>query len=225
MEDYSGHRERLRQHFLTHGLDVLRDYEVLELLLFYAIPRRDTQPLARKLLQHFGSIAAVLEASPLELNTVAKLSDNTIALLQLINPMARRYLLSKADTERTIFLRNVKECGQFLLPYFFGETDELIYMLCLDAGNRLLSCRQLERGSVNSVQLPIRKAAEIAIGCHATAVILAHNHPCGMTVPSDSDFKTTELLASVLTPMEITVADHFIISGDSFFSMQENGYI
>lgn len=223
MADHSGHRLRLRQHFMTNGIDALRDYEVLELLLCYAIPRRDVQPLARDLLEHFGSLAAVLEATPEELRRVAPLSDNAVVLFQLITPLTRRYLQSK--NKETVFLRDVQDTCQYLLPYFFGQTEELLYILCLNSKNKLLTCRLLQHGSVNSVSVPFRKATEIAISCKASAVILAHNHPCGTAFPSEDDCQTTERLRDILEPMEITLADHFIFAGDSYFSMFEHGYL
>lgn len=223
MAEHSGHRLRLRQHFMTNGIDALRDYEVLELLLCYAIPRRDVQPLARELLEHFGSLASVLEATPEELRRVAPLCDNAIVLLQLINPLSRRYLQSK--NQKAVILRDVQDTCRYLHPYFFGQAEEILYILCLDAKNKLLTCRLLQQGSVNSVNIPFRKAAEIAIGCKASAVILAHNHPCGTAFPSEDDCQTTERLRAILEPMEITLADHFIFAGDSYFSMFEHGYL
>lgn len=223
MEEHDGHRERMRKQFLTHGLDVMRDYEVLELLLFYAIPRKDTRPIARALLDHFGSIAAVLEASPQELKAIGNLGDNAAVLLRLIAPLSRRYLLSR--TEKGVILDSTQAWGRYLIPYFFGKTEELVYLLCLDAKNKLLACRLLHRGSINSVTLSIRRAAEVAIACHATTVVLAHNHPSGMALPSDADYQTTDLLQRALTPLEIVLADHIIVADDDYVSLRDSGYL
>lgn len=223
MAEHDGHRERMRKQFLTHGMDALRDYEVLELLLFYAIPRKDTRPIARKLLEQFGSIAGVLEASPQALQAAGPLSENAAILLHLIAPLCRRYLLSRTD--KGVILSNTKDCGRYLIPYFFGETEELVYLLCLDAKNKLLGCQLLHRGSINSVTLSIRRAAETAMACHASTVILAHNHPSGLALPSDSDYQTTDLLKNALAPLDIVLADHIIVADDDYVSLRDNGYL
>lgn len=223
MGDHDGHRDRLRQKFLTHGLDVLQDHEVLELLLFYALPRKDTNDLARRLLRHFGSIAAVLEAPLSELKAVGGIGENAAVLLHLITPMARRYLLSR--NEKGVCLSTTQACGEYLLPYFFGATEELVYILCLDAKCKVLACRLLHKGSVNSAAVSLRKAAEIAIGCSATSVVLAHNHPSGLALPSKADKDTTMLMKSTLEPLEIMLIDHIIVAENDFVSMADNGML
>lgn len=222
MGEHDGHRERLRRQFLDHGMDVMRDYEVLELLLFYALPRRDTNPIARRLLQHFGTISAVLEATPAELKKVG-IGENAAVLLQLITPLAQRYLLDKHENK--VVLSDTHTSGQFLIPYFLGERDELAYLVCLDGKNRLLGCRLLQRGSNSSVGLSIRKAAEIAIGCNAASVILAHNHPGGDTLPSVEDYETTDQLRKALLPLDIRLVDHIIVAENRYLSMRESGYL
>lgn len=223
MGEHDGHRERLRKQFLEHGMDAMRDYEVLELLLFYALPRRDTNPIARQLLQHFGSLSAVLEASPLELKNVAGIGENAAVLLQLIVPLARRYQLSRADMG--VILNSSKACGEFLVPYFFGLTEEEIYLLCVDAKKKFLTCRLLQKGSANAVFLPVRKAVEIAMACNASAVILAHNHPGGLALPSAADYEATDILRQALAPLGIELLDHIIVSDNDFVSLTSNGYL
>lgn len=220
MMDHSGHRARLRSRFLEHGLDVLPDHEVLELLLFYALPRKDTNLLARQLLDHFGTIAAVLEAPLEELQTVAGIGENAAVLLHLITPLSRRYLLSR--TEKNVCLSTSKDCGEYLLPYFFGATEEQVYLLCLDAKCKVLACRLLQSGSVNSALVPLRKAAEVAMACNASAVILAHNHTSGLALPSRADIEVTELLRSTLEPLEIKLVDHIIVADGEYVSMMDS---
>lgn len=222
MGEHDGHRERLRQRFLKHGLDVMPDDQVLELLLFYAVPRQDTNALARKLLAHFGSIAAVLEASPQELMTVAGIGQNAAVLLQLITPLARRYLLSRAAAETV--LPSTQACGDYLLPYFFGAKEELVYLLCLDGKCKVLACRLLQTGSVNSAGFSIRKAAETAMACNASSVVLAHNHTSGVALPSQADLDTTQRLKNALEPLGILLADHIIVADNDYVSMADNGF-
>ena len=170
MGEHDGHRDRLRKRFLEQGMDVLQDDQVLELLLFYALPRRDTNDLARKLLKHFGSIAAVLEAPLQELKTVGGIGESAAVLLHLITPLARRYLLSRVSPG--VVLTSTQACGEYLLPYFFGATEELVYLLCLDGRCRVLACRLLQRGGINSASFSLRKVAEVAISSHASSVVL-----------------------------------------------------
>lgn len=223
MIDHKGHRDRLRKRFLTHGLDVLQDHEVLELLLFYALPRKDTNELARKLLNHFGSISAVLEAPLSELKEVGGIGDNAAVLLNLITPLSRRYLLSR--NEKGICLSTTQACGDYMLPYFFGATEEKVYILCMDAKCKVLTCRLLHAGSVNSASVPLRKAAEIAMGCNASSVVLAHNHPSGLALPSKADVDTTIQLKTTLEALDIKLIDHIVVAENDFVSMADNGML
>ena len=223
MGEHDGHRERLKQRFLNHGLDALPDDQVLELLLFYALPRRDTNPLARQLLQHFGSIAAVLDAPLQELKAVGGIGDSAAALLLLINPLSRRYLLSRSS--KGTVLNSTHACGEYLLPYFFGATEELVYLLCMDARCRVLGCRLLQRGNITSASFSLRKAAEIAMSLNASSVILAHNHTSGVALPSQADFETTRRLRDALEPLDILLADHIVVADNDFVSMADSGYL
>lgn len=222
MGEHDGHRDRLRQRFLKYGMDVLPDDQVLELLLFYAVPRRDTNALARKLLAHFGTIAAVLEAPMQELKAAGGLSDNAAVLLQLMTPLARRYLLSR--TQDSTVLASTQACGEYLLPYFFGAKEELVYLLCLDGKCKVLACRLLQTGSVNSASFSIRKAAEAAMACNASSVVLAHNHTSGVALPSHADLETTQRLRDALEPLGILLADHVVVADNDFVSMADNGF-
>lgn len=223
MGEHDGHRGRLKERFLTQGLDALEDEQVLELLLFYALPRRDTRPVARKLLDYFGSIAGVLEAPLAELKTVAGIGDGAAALLELINPLCRRYLLSRANKGE--LLVSTQACGEYLLPYFFGSTEELVYLLCLDARCRVLGCRLLQQGSINSASFSLRKAAEVALASGASSVVLAHNHTSGVALPSQADFETTRVLRNALAPLDILLADHIIVADNDFVSMADSGLL
>ncbi len=222
MGEHDGHRERLRQRFLKHGLDTLSDDQVLELLLFYAVPRRDTNALARQLLAHFGSLAAVLEATPRELKAVAGIGENAALLLNLITPVARRYLLNRS--EAGIILPSTQACGEYLLPYFFGAQEECVYLLCLDAKCKVLACRLLQTGSINSAGFSIRKAVETAMDCNASSVVLAHNHTSGVALPSEADYESTQRLKAALEPLDILLADHIIVADNDFVSLADNGF-
>ncbi len=222
MGEHDGHRERLRQRFLEHGLDALQDHEVLELLLFYAVPRRDTKELAWRLLHHFGSLSAVLDASADDLQQVSGIREPAAVLLSLMTPLARRYQISRTDKRQ--ILNSSTRCGEFLTGYFFGSTDELVYLLCLDAKGQFLACRMLQHGSATSAALSLRKAAEIAMSAKASAVVLAHNHPGGLALPSQADYETTCQLRAALEPLGIQLVDHIIVADKDFVSMKDNGF-
>lgn len=222
MSVHDGHRDRLRKRFLTEGLDNFTDIQVLELLLFYCIPRRDTNELAHELLKRFGGFAQVLEARPEDLMRVDGIGANAALFLNLI-PAAGRYF----DVERVKcgkVLRTTEACGQYLLPFFKGRSQETVFLLCLDAKCKVLSCQQVGEGSVNSAGVPVRRIVEAALAANATTVVLAHNHPSGLALPSHEDVATTQRLAAALDAVEITLADHIVVADDDFVSLVQSGY-
>lgn len=222
MSVHDGHRERLRNRFLSEGLDGFTDIQVLELLLFYCIPRRDTNELAHRLLKRFGSISQVLETKPEELMTVEGIGQNTAAFLNLIPAAGRFYSVDRIS--RSKVLTDSDECGQYLLPYFEGRSHETVFLLCLDAKCKVLCCQQVGEGGVNSAGVPIRRVVETAPAANATTVVLAHNHPSGLALPSHEDIATTRRVALALDAVEISLADHIVVADDDFVSMVQSGY-
>lgn len=221
MGDHDGHRERLRKRFLKDGMDVLQDDQVLELLLFYALPRQDTNALARRLLKQFGSMAAVLDAPMEALKEVSGIGENAAVLLHLITPLARRYQLSRLEVGQVLL--DTQSCGAYLSPFFFGAKAETVYLLCLDAKCKVLGCKKLQEGSVNMAGFSLRKAAEIAINTNATSVVLAHNHTNGMAIPSKTDVETTLELKRILEALGVCLVDHIIVADNDFVSLADNG--
>lgn len=223
MLNHSGHRKRLRNKFLTKGMDSLTDDQALEMLLFHALPRVDTNPIARSLIAQFGSLSAVLDANFSELTAVEGIGENTAMLISMVTPLARRYMIGRNKPGSR--LTTTQACGEYLIPFFFGARTELVYLLCLDAKCKVLLCKKLEEGTVNSANFSIRKAAEVAISTHATSVILAHNHTSGMPEPSQADYSCTCQLKKALEPLEITLTDHIIVTDGSFISLAERGLL
>ena len=218
---HKGHRERLKQRFLEEGLDNFTDIQVLELLLFYAIPRSDTNPIAHALLDRFGSLSQVLEADAEELKKVPGIKDHAATLLALVIDLCRYYQVNCA--QQTEVLTTLDDCGKYLVPRFFGRTRETVFLLCLDAKCKVLSCREVAEGSINSANVPIRRIVEMALAANATTVILAHNHPSGIALPSDEDIATTRRLAAALATVEIILADHIIVADDDYVSLADSG--
>ena len=221
MSIHDGHRQRLRNRFREEGLDHFEEHEVLELLLYYTIPRKDTNPIAHELLNRFGSLAQVLDARPEELAKVPGMGDAAATFLSLITAVGRYYLVNRTIQET--ILPSIEKCGQYLVPFFHGRRNEMVYILCLDAKCKVLCCKEMGEGSVNSAGVPIRRIVEAALGANATSVILAHNHPSGFAVPSGEDVQTTKRVAMALDAVEIQLVDHIVVADDDFVSLAQSG--
>ena len=219
---HAGHRKRLRSTFLTHGLDVLSDVNVLEFLLFYVYPRQDTNPIAHRLLDTFGSLNAVLSASLADLTQLGGLSEHAAALIRLVPDLARRQQLSRLPLGS--ILDTPKKYSEFLQPYFMGERDECIYLLALDSKCKAIDCTKLATGSVNCTALNIRAAVEYALRVKATSIVMAHNHTSGLATPSQEDLSTTRKLAHALSVVGVLLADHVIVAEGDSVSLLESGY-
>lgn len=219
---HRGHRQRLKKRFLEEGLDGFTDIQALELLLFYSIPRQDTNPIAHQLLEHFGSLSQVLDAPVEELMGIEGIGEGSALLLHLINEMGRSYLTDRAQREK--ILPTIEDCARYMQPFFYGRTTEMVYLLCLDAKCKVLSCKKVGEGSVNSAGISVRKVVETALREGASVVVLAHNHPSGIALPSGEDIQTTRRIAAGLQSVEIQLADHIVVADDDYVSMVQSGY-
>lgn len=222
MPIHDGHRQRLKNRFLKEGLDSFSEIQVLELLLFYCIPRKDTNPIAHALLDHFGSLSQVLEAPAEELQKVEGVGESAATFLHLTTEVGRYYLVNR--TMQATILPTIEDCAQYMLPFFFGRRNETVFLLCLDAKCKVLCCREVGEGSVNSAGISVRKIVETALGVNATTVVLAHNHPSGVALPSGEDIQTTRRVAMALAAVEITLADHIVVADDDYVSLAQSGH-
>ena len=222
MSIHDGHRQRLRERFLREGLDNFDELQVLELLLFYCVPRQDTNPMAHALLERFGSLAQVLEADPAELRKVPGIGDNAATFLALVMSASRYYQVNKASS--AVILPTIEQCGKYLLHRFHGRRNETVFLLCLDAKCKVLCCKEVGEGSVNSAGISIRRIVEVALGANASTVVLAHNHPSGLALPSGEDVQTTRRIAAALSAVEVRLADHIVVADDDFVSLAQSGY-
>lgn len=222
MSIHSGHRQRLKARFRAEGLDHFNERHVLELLLFYAVPQRDTAPLAQRLIDHFGSLPQVLEASAEELERISGVGENISTLITFMTALSRYYLIQRS-TNATI-LNTTEQCGQYLVQHFHGRRNEMVYLLCLDAKCKVLCCKEIGEGSVNSASIPIRRVVETALSVNATTVVLAHNHPSGLAIPSKEDILTTRRLAAALDTVDICLADHIVVADNDFVSIAQSGH-
>ena len=222
MSIHKEHRKRLRDRFIKEGLDNFDELYVLELLLFYCIPRVDTNPIAHRLLERFGTLNNVLNASAYELEKVEGVGKNTSTFLTLITQVGRYYQVKQSEPGK--ILRTIDQCGNYLVPYFFGREQETVFMLCLDAKCKVICCKMVGEGSVNSANIPVRRVVEIALAANATTVVLAHNHPSGLAIPSADDIHTTQRIAAALETVEIVLADHIVVSKDDYVSITQSNY-
>ena len=206
------HRDRVRERYLTDGFDSFALHELLESLLFFSIPRGDTNELAHRLLERFGSLRNLLEASPDELMTVEGVGERTAYLLKLIPELMRRYsadLLAEVPSYRTL-----SAVSEYLCRKFIGCGSECVYMMMLNNKLSLIDCCKVSEGSVNNSTVPIRAITEKAMFRKASIVILAHNHPNGLAVPSDSDYDVTTQVAAALDLVGVSLLEHLVVADD-----------
>ena len=219
---HDGHRQKMRARFLAAGLDSFADHEALELLLFYAIPRRDTNGIAHHLMDHYGSLSAVLDAPIEDLQRVEGIGESAALLLKLVPQLVRKSRLSSGKKE--LALVSTQQAGEYLMNCLAGEKKEVIYELCLDRKGKVLACRRLGEGGIASSSLDVRKLVENALLCSASAVILAHNHPSGIALPSQEDYATTTRVWEVLASVGVQLIDHIVVADGDFVSMADNGF-
>ena len=215
-----GHRARLRDKFLKNGAAALHDYELLELLLFYAVPRRDTKPLARALLARFGSLAAVLCATPEELRGVKGMSEASAALVKLVGDLGTARL--SEDIRKGDALGSPQAVVAFARSALAGLGYEAFLAVFLDAKNRVLGHQVVHEGTIDHAVVYPRRVIEAALAHKAAGLILVHNHPSGETAPSPDDKKLTARIAEAARHMDIRVLDHIIVGTSGFYSFAEN---
>ena len=214
---HAGHRDRMRQKFLSGDPSILEDHEILEMLLYHALPRRDTNDLAHRLIETFGSLEKVLEADPDRLSAVAGVGRNTACFLALTGEAARRYASGKITPKNDSPVYDTPAAvATFLFPYFVGQTRERAYLLLFDNGMHLLDCFHVGDGSVSSVMMSVRRIAERAYAKQAAAAILAHNHPGGLPVPSGEDVRVTNQLRDALELLEVPLIEHFVFTDTEY---------
>lgn len=220
---HKGHRERLKNRFETTGLDDFEHHNILELLLFYAIPRIDTNEIAHNLINEFGNISEVFEARVEDLAAVAGMTKSAAVFVSLIAPVTRVYMENRVV--RDDYLDTSKKIGEYFVNKFIGRTQEIVYLLCMDSSCCEISCDILSYGTVNSVNISIRKVVNLVMKHNACSVILSHNHPRGFAVASNEDVVTTKYLFDALKILDIKLLDHVIVAQKDFFSMADFGYI
>lgn len=225
MEDniHSGHRDRLRERFDENGLKAFSDVEALEILLFYALPRCNTNEIAHRLLDRFGGFREVMEADASELRLVRGMGDNAARLVRLVSQLNLRYLRASRPGNAVI-MSDTRSTVDYLRPLFDYSRDELAFALTLNSAGCVIRCHELARGLSNRVEFSARQIVELALRDNAAYIILAHNHISDVALPSRADVAATKSLSATLKSLGVVLADHFIISGQEYVSMRESGY-
>ena len=218
-----GHRDRLRQRFLRNGVGGVEDYELLEMLLFAAIPRRDVKPLAKTLLKTFGGIAGVLGASAVELQKVRGLSENSAALLKVVHALTQKMLWE--EIEKKPLLGSWQKLIDYLTVAMAHEKREHFRVLFLNRKNQLIADEVQNTGTVDHAPVYPREIVKRALDLGATAMILVHNHPSGDPTPSDSDIVMTEEVIRAAAALDVMVHDHIIISANGYSSFKAMGLL
>jgi len=219
---HGGHRLRLRARFLDVGLDSFDDHQVLELLLFQVIPRGDTNPIAHRLMQRFGSLSAVLEADPKDIATVEGVGERAAAFLSLIPQVTRRYFHNRVTRDNPK-LSSSEAVTEYVAPLMAGRPEEVFYVLCLDSHCRVLYPALIGEGTVKDAHVEPRHVVEATLRHRAASVVLAHNHPGGAAGPSNADHRLTALLVQTLGAIGIPVLDHVIVAGEQAYSFAREG--
>lgn len=215
------HRQRMKKEFLANGLDNLPEHKMLEMLLFYCIPRRDTNELAHHLIDRYGSLAGVLDAPNEELMEFSGITENGVVLLKLIIPLSRAY--AKKNTNKRTSFKKLEDIGDYLLTLYFGRNEENFGVLFLSQQMKYLSFEFLGEGDAHSVGVSTRNIIQMALSLNAGCVVLAHNHPSGIALPSNEDIAITEQVISALSHIGVRVIDHIIIAGEDYVSLRQSG--
>ncbi len=219
---HKGHRERLRQRFLSEGLDNFQDHNILELLLFYSVPMKDTNEEAHNLIDTFGSLSGVFDASFEDLCNVKGIGERSATLIKMMPELFKKYEVDKINNNDAV-LDTSKKVAEYIAPHFKGVINERMYVLCLDSNCRVLNFTQVSEGIINTAPLNTRKIMETALNCNASSIILVHNHPSGVVAPSRKDIDATIGMVNLMKKVSLRISDHIIIgNGSDFFSFRKS---
>ncbi len=219
---HQGHRKRARDSALKNGMKHCAEHELLEMLLYYSLPRIDTNPIAHALIERFGSIKGVLDAKAGELKAVEGIGDSSAHLIRVMSEILCRYLTD--DPEKRYRFDDIGKVTEFLYPKFVGINIECLYILLFNNRLNLLACEKLSEGVINCSDVMTRRIAELVVNTGAAAALLAHNHPNGMAIPSSADLETTDVLHGYFNNMNVTMLDHLIFADQRYTSVMRERY-
>ncbi len=219
--EHEGHRQRLKERFVKTGLEDFEPHVILELLTFYSVPRKDTNPLGHELINRFGSLSEVLDASVEELMKVKGVTLNTAVLISMIPQIARRYLEEKAKAVNVV--GGCDDLAFYLMPHFVGRTVETVILVGLDNKNKIISSVIVAEGGRDHVEISKNRIIREIMRIGATRVAIGHNHPRGFAAPSDDDVAMTVEIRELLESVGVEFVDHLICGEDDYVSMRASG--
>jgi len=221
--DYLGHRQRLRERFQKNGTAGMHDYEVLELLLTYAIPRKNVKPVAKELIERFGGLAGVLEAGQKELEEVSHIGPLSATLICLVKETCGLYLAAKMKGKSV--LSSPQAVLDFARMKLFGLPREAFMVIFLNTKNKVLDYKIIQEGTVDRTVIYPRRLIEEALAQHASGIILVHNHPSGDSDPSPEDKHLTRTLMEAARTIDLRILDHIIVGKEGYCSFLERGLL
>ena len=221
---HKGHRENVRRRYIVGGLEVFAPHEILELLLYYAIPQKDTNPIAHRLLDAYGSLARVISAPVSELQTIEGVGERTAILLSLTFQINRSIRLDALQS-RGVNCDFPETVGEYLKELFSGAERETVYELCFNRRGDLVMKHCMANGSIASVSTDISSLIKNALLNRAERVVIAHNHPGGDAQPSQDDYAATRRIQSAFSAVHIRLEDHIIVSDGDCFSFRQSGFL
>ncbi len=217
------HRKRLRDLYGKHGFTAMTPCQVLEFMLFYAIPRKDTYPIAQRLIDKFGSLAGVLDATVDDLSKVEGIGPSSAVYLKMIRDIFGIYIAEKTDAENKYY--SVKNVGNYLRGKFTGIKKEIALLMCFDSEMKPVSCTELAEGTKDSIDISVKSITDEAQKCNAAFVVLAHNHPGATAIPSKEDINTTLAIADDLSKSDILLLDHLIFADGDYISFSQSNLL
>ena len=221
--EHGGHRQRMRERYLKQGLAGFAQHEVLELMLFYAIPQKNVNPIAHALIERFGSLDGVLRATPKQLMQVEGIGEYAATFVSLFPQVMQQAEQSKNSAREKLTTR--KSAVNYCIRLLMGEKREMFYAICLNGQMEVIGCALIAQGSLSDVPAYPRIVMEAVLTHNAHGVLLSHNHPGGSVTPSQADLDATATLVRLLAEIEVTLVDHIIVAEDDALSMVRNGFI
>ena len=214
---HANHRSRMRKRFFENSLNGFADHEVLEMLLYYCYPRRDTNEIAHRFIKEYGSLHNLFEADPKDIMNRCNTTESVAVLLSLIPKVANLYFRSRWNKEALVF-NDPQTVGEYAISLFVGRTNEVFYIFCLDSGRKLKNISLIAEGTLDETPVYPRQIVSEAMKHQATALVLAHNHPGGTCKPSRKDVESTRQIVEGLRFLGIRILDHIIVAGDRYYS-------
>lgn len=218
---HAGHRGRFRKEIIKNGINPSTpEHKVLEYILFYCVPRKDTNVLAHELIEKFGSFTAVLEASERDLYAINGINEAAVTWLKMIIPVFRYYTAKKADIGKRFTAK--EQFGEYIFKQYLGNKSEVVTLLSLNAAGKIISSDVIAEGDITSANITARNLLDVVLRTGAKGVVMAHNHPSGLALPSEDDLRATIFVKQILSSIDVQLLDHVIVCDNDYVSLEES---